>query len=103
MSHTVNTGLKWWGHQPEDTCLSDLGKSWQSTELSKVDSLLCGQIQQLFTWNNKIGSACLATGLPEPSGYFKMVETLVEITEKTHRCPIFVDVQCMEKNLVGIK
>ena len=32
-----------------------------------------------------------------------MVETLVEMTEKTHRCPIFVDVQCVEENLVGIK
>lgn len=41
--------------------------------------------------------------LLSPLGYFKMVETLVEMTEKTHRCPIFVDVQCVEENLVGIK
>lgn len=41
--------------------------------------------------------------LLSPLGYFKMVETLVEMTEKTHRCPIFVDVQRVEENLVGIK
>lgn len=41
--------------------------------------------------------------LLSPLGYFKMVETLVEMTEKTHRCPIFVDVRCVEENLVGIK
>ena len=32
-----------------------------------------------------------------------MAETLAEMSEKTHRYPIFVDVQCVEENLVGIK